>query len=49
MKVISRREFRNNSAAIMHAVEAQMRQGADDFFGNEDRLGDHSPWEHPRG
>ncbi|WP_071812660.1 type II toxin-antitoxin system Phd/YefM family antitoxin [Lentzea guizhouensis] len=92
MKVISQREFRNHSAAVMDAVEAgetyhvtrngvevaelrplprrrrltaeelverhrtlprvdhaRMRQEADEFFGDEDRVGDSDPWEHSRG
>jgi prevent-host-death family protein len=87
MKTISQREFRNNSAAIMNAVEAGetyhitrngvevaelrpltrrrhptaeelvarhrrlprvnhagMRRDADEFFGDEDRVGDNDPW-----
>lgn len=92
MKTITQREFRNNSAAVMDAVEAgetyhitrngmevaelrplarrrdlsaeelvararklprvdyeQMRREADEFFGNEDRVGDDDPWERTRG
>lgn len=92
MKTITQREFRNNSAAVMDAVEAgeiyhitrngvevaelrplarkrrmsaeelvarhrrlprvdyaQMRQEADEFFGNEDRIGDDDAWERTRG
>lgn len=92
MKVISQREFRNNSAAVMDAVEAgetyhvtrngievaelrpvprrrrltaeelverhkalprvdhaRMRREADEFFGEEDRVGDFDPWERGRG
>lgn len=88
MKTITQREFRNNSAAIMNAVEAgetyhitrngievaelrpltrrrrlsaeelvarhrrlprvdhaSMRRDADEFFGDEDRVGDEDPWE----
>lgn len=88
VKVISQREFRNNSAAVMDAVEAgetyhvtrngvevaelrplprrrrstaeelvarhktlplldhaRMRQEADEFFGDEDRVGEVDPWE----
>jgi prevent-host-death family protein len=87
MKVITQREFRNNSAAVMDAVEAgevyhivrngrevaelrplarrrrlsaqelvtrhrdlprvdyvRMRAEVDEFFGNEDRIGDEDPW-----
>lgn len=92
MKVISQREFRNHSAAVMDAVEAGetyhvtrngvevaelrplprrrrltaeelvarhrtlprvdhavMRNEADEFFGDEDRVGDFDPWERGRG
>lgn len=28
---------------------AEMRREADEFFGNEDRLGDDDPWERSRG
>ncbi|WP_330273560.1 type II toxin-antitoxin system prevent-host-death family antitoxin [Lentzea sp. NBC_00516] len=92
MKVISQREFRNHSAAVMDAVEAGetyhvtrngvevaelrplprrrkltaeelverhrtlprvdhagMRHEADEFFGDEDRVGDFDPWERSRG
>lgn len=92
VKVITQREFRNNSAAIMDAVEAgetyqvtrngvmvaelrpvsrrrklsaeelverhkkllsvdyaEMRREADEFFGTEDRVGQHDPWERARG
>jgi prevent-host-death family protein len=92
VKVISQREFRNHSAAVMDAVEAgetyhvtrngvevaelrplprrrrltaeelverhrtlpqvdhvRMRQEADEFFGDEDRVGDFDPWERSRG
>ena len=93
MKIISQREFRNNSAAVMDAVEAgetfhvtrngveiaevrpirrrrqvstdelverlrklprvdyeEMRREADEFFGNEGRVGDDDdPWERSRG
>jgi prevent-host-death family protein len=88
MKTITQREFRNNSAAIMDAVEAgetyhitrngvevaelrplsrrrrpsaeelvarhrrlprvdhaRMRRDADEFFGDEDRVGDDDPWQ----
>jgi antitoxin (DNA-binding transcriptional repressor) of toxin-antitoxin stability system len=88
MKVISRREFDENPAQIMEAVEAgetyhvtrdgaevaelrppthrqplntaevielvkdlppvdyaKMRSDIDEFFGNEDRIGDDDPWE----
>ncbi|MFI9553840.1 type II toxin-antitoxin system Phd/YefM family antitoxin [Nonomuraea endophytica] len=91
MKVITQREFRNNSAAVMDQVEAgeifhitrngveiaelrpiprrrhlsteeliarrrhlpevdyaEMRQEADEFFGNEDRV-DDDPWDRRRG
>jgi prevent-host-death family protein len=88
VKVISQREFRNHSAAVMDAVEAgetyhvtrngvevaelrplsrrrrltaeelverhralpgvnhgHLRREADEFFGDEDRVGDFDPWE----
>ncbi|MCC8248048.1 type II toxin-antitoxin system Phd/YefM family antitoxin [Saccharothrix luteola] len=92
MKVIDQREFDQNPAQIMEAVEAgetyhvtrdgtevaelrpptyrqplntdeviavvkdlppvdyaEMRAEADEFWGNEDRLGDDDPWERRRG
>lgn len=92
MKTITQQEFRNNSAAVMDAVEAgeiyritrngtevaelrplsrkrrlsaeelvarhrrlprvdyvQMRQEADEFFGNEDRIGGDDAWKRARG
>jgi prevent-host-death family protein len=92
MKVISQREFRNNSAAVMDAVEAgetyhvtrngvpvaelrplprrrrlsaeelvdrhrklprveyaPMRRDADEFFGNEGRVGDDDLWDRSGG
>ncbi|MBB5807210.1 antitoxin (DNA-binding transcriptional repressor) of toxin-antitoxin stability system [Saccharothrix ecbatanensis] len=92
MKVISQREFIDNPAEVIEAVEtgetyhvvrdgdvvmelhpptprrrlatdevierlmplprvdyAQMRAEADEFFGNEDRIGDDDPWERRRG
>ena len=92
VKVISQREFRNNSAAVMDAVEAgetyhvtrngveiaelrplarrrrltaaelvdrhrmlprvdhvRMRQEADEFFDDEDRVGDVDPLDRRRG
>jgi prevent-host-death family protein len=91
MKTITQREFRNNSAAVMDAVEAgetyhitrngmevaelrplarrrrlsaeelvarhrrlprvdhgRMRADADEFFGTQDRAGDHDPWQRSR-
>jgi antitoxin (DNA-binding transcriptional repressor) of toxin-antitoxin stability system len=92
MKVITQREFRNSSAAVMDAVEAGetfhitrngtevaelrplgrkrrlsaeelverhrglpqvdhdlMRREADEFFGDDDRVGDDDPWARNRG
>ncbi|AXB41235.1 type II toxin-antitoxin system Phd/YefM family antitoxin [Amycolatopsis albispora] len=92
MKVITQREFRNNSAAVMDAVEsgetyqvtrngvrvaelrpipyrrhltaeelverhrklpsvdaAQLRAEADEFFGDDDRVGTDDPWRRKRG
>lgn len=92
MKIISQREFRNNSASVMDAVEAgetfhvtrngveiaelrpirrrhrltaaelverhrrlppvdhaTMRRDADEFFGENDAIGDADPWERSRG